>query len=444
MKKIYALFAAALMSVSLFAEPTTVPTAQDLALKYDVANNVVLCCYFDVAPCNPVVLAGSYNGWDDDPAKCELFEELDGFDGWWVVQFSNEGNPTVRPLQLNNGTFDSWDFGAAGPDAWTPRGTLEATITGSGFGDEGSLTFPSNGAYIYEVAHWKNNNNPCGGDIKMHTYRLVLLPPATTHDFFTPAVQGAFNGWTSEALGEDFYQGKVAYTKTVNAAEGKEYKFLDLDFGWKNQFQYKDDADAWQNFENSKLPASDAEPATVVDVVIDYSDPAKYQYALEEVPFRDVTVNFTSPAGAPDAGVEMMGEFVGGENYGKGVLMEFDGDVYTATVKSVEAGEFKFREMGNWDNQIQVYTPAEEEGQEGTWKDMGNLQFGEYWEEIEGAYVANIDLSEPTEYKWTNYDPEEGIENIVLTEKAQKVVVDGVIYIIRNNKMYNLQGAQVR
>jgi hypothetical protein len=38
----------------------------------------------------------------------------------------------------------------------------------------------------------------------------------------------------------------------------------------------------------------------------------------------------------------------------------------------------------------------------------------------------------------------QGIENIVLTEKAQKVVVDGVIYIIRNNKMFNLQGAQVR
>jgi len=38
----------------------------------------------------------------------------------------------------------------------------------------------------------------------------------------------------------------------------------------------------------------------------------------------------------------------------------------------------------------------------------------------------------------------EGIENVVLTEKAQKVVVDGVIYIIRDNKMFNLQGAQVR
>lgn len=39
---------------------------------------------------------------------------------------------------------------------------------------------------------------------------------------------------------------------------------------------------------------------------------------------------------------------------------------------------------------------------------------------------------------------EQGIENVVLTEKAQKVVVDGVLYIIRDEKMYNVQGVQVR
>ena len=38
----------------------------------------------------------------------------------------------------------------------------------------------------------------------------------------------------------------------------------------------------------------------------------------------------------------------------------------------------------------------------------------------------------------------QGIENIQLTEKAQKVVVDGVLYIVRDSKMFNLQGAQVR
>ena len=38
----------------------------------------------------------------------------------------------------------------------------------------------------------------------------------------------------------------------------------------------------------------------------------------------------------------------------------------------------------------------------------------------------------------------QGIENIVLTEKAQKVMVDGVLYIVRDTKMYNAQGTQVR
>ena len=38
----------------------------------------------------------------------------------------------------------------------------------------------------------------------------------------------------------------------------------------------------------------------------------------------------------------------------------------------------------------------------------------------------------------------QGIEQLVLTEKAKKVVVDGAVYIIRDNKLFNLQGAQVR
>ena len=38
----------------------------------------------------------------------------------------------------------------------------------------------------------------------------------------------------------------------------------------------------------------------------------------------------------------------------------------------------------------------------------------------------------------------QGIENVTLTEKVQKVVVDGAIYIVRDGKMFNLQGAQVR
>jgi len=38
----------------------------------------------------------------------------------------------------------------------------------------------------------------------------------------------------------------------------------------------------------------------------------------------------------------------------------------------------------------------------------------------------------------------QGIENVVLTEKIQKVVVDGAVYVIRDNKMFNVLGTQVR
>ena len=38
----------------------------------------------------------------------------------------------------------------------------------------------------------------------------------------------------------------------------------------------------------------------------------------------------------------------------------------------------------------------------------------------------------------------QGIENILLQENVQKVIVDGVVYVVREGKMFNLQGVQVR
>lgn len=38
----------------------------------------------------------------------------------------------------------------------------------------------------------------------------------------------------------------------------------------------------------------------------------------------------------------------------------------------------------------------------------------------------------------------QGIEEVVITEQSQKVMVDGVVYIVRDGKMYDLMGTQVR
>ena len=83
----------------------------------------------------------------------------------------------------------------------------------------------------------------------------------------------------------------------------------------------------------------------------------------------------------------------------------------------------------------------------------GELYFNEIWFLTEGNVTVNADGSIDVEAV-NSYGriirshlaakAEEGIENVVLSEKAQKVVVDGAVYIVRDNKMFNLQGAQVR
>ena len=38
----------------------------------------------------------------------------------------------------------------------------------------------------------------------------------------------------------------------------------------------------------------------------------------------------------------------------------------------------------------------------------------------------------------------DGVENITLGVEAQKVMMEGVVYIVRDNKLFNLQGVQIR
>ena len=56
------------------------------------------------------------------------------------------------------------------------------------------------------------------------------------------------------------------------------------------------------------------------------------------------------------------------------------------------------------------------------------------------AYDVDNDYDEIT----LEDEETQGIEDIVLTEKAQKVSVDGAVYVIRDNKMYNVTGTRVR
>ena len=88
------------------------------------------------------------------------------------------------------------------------------------------------------------------------------------------------------------------------------------------------------------------------------------------------------------------------------------------------------------------------EGYEFTGWKVGNI------DEMVGCYYCGTAVNtEDNPYTFTmtadvsylaEFEAAQGIENIVLTEKAQKVIMDGMIYIVRDGKLFNALGAEVR
>ena len=110
----------------------------------------------------------------------------------------------------------------------------------------------------------------------------------------------------------------------------------------------------------------------------------------------------------------------------------------------------KFRDKTNPNMVLCEFIPANGD-EEGKWvQAIFKISDYGYWDEDGWKGTAcmwtEIDVT-GEQYAWMENAPEPlpaGIENIVLTEKAKKVVVDGMIYIVRDGKLFNLTGAQVR
>lgn len=122
----------------------------------------------------------------------------------------------------------------------------------------------------------------------------------------------------------------------------------------------------------------------------------------------------------------------------------FDNYLYTAVSDTI-----KFRDAANNAIVLCEFIPANG-GQEGRWQQY-YLKMADYEMALEKGVMVRLidelDLSNASNYAWMENAPEplpEGIEHIVLTEKAQKVIMDGMIYIVRDGKLFNLTGAQVK
>ena len=440
MKKIYAFLAATLMSISVFAAPEEVPTKSNLTdAGYNPDANVVLCMYFDVL-CNPVILVGNYqeneaDNWNLDSPNNLTFTALSGFEGWFVAEFPWKESVYAKPIQLKSDGTASWDFQCGDPNAWVPMDGSDLAEINSENGNESSVKYPAAGAYIYELKYWKAEKSPCVV-IPKYNYTIYLFDPQCEGSDFKPAIIGDFSGWSNVPMNETTFEGDLAYMYKLTDEADHKIKFREVsDTDWSNQIQKKNAGGGWENLPDYFLPA--VHEGTDTMLIFEYWDTDTFKYTLCGMTFYEVAIKAALPAGAPAAGVELMGNFENGVWDGDGLLMEIDAETgeYKATIKANETSEFKFREKGNWNNQLEQFDGAE-------WNTAGNFKVGEEWEDEGGKKVINLVLNDASEWRWVS--PAQGIEQIKLTEDAHKVVVDGVLYIVRDNKLFNLQGAQVR
>lgn len=108
-----------------------------------------------------------------------------------------------------------------------------------------------------------------------------------------------------------------------------------------------------------------------------------------EVATIDYTVNVTVPAGAPAAGVEIIGSFDGWKGF---AMTKVDDTHFTATVAAEAIDEFKFRETGTWDNEIEWL-----DAESGEWKGLANIKFAD---EADASNKINLDYSDADKFRW--------------------------------------------
>ena len=449
MKKLFAFVAVALFSVATFASREAVPSDADLA---SYATGTYTMCIYNADVCNGIVLNGTYAAptldadWPTSAENLLNFVEVKGFEGWYVVSWNDttgaaeaDGGVQAKPIQLDGSGNFNWDY-QLGPDAERIRGT--ATLVPNN-GTEVDIKNIQPGIVVIDVKSWKNN--PCTA--VYHVYNItVISPDCNDEDFITPAISGGFNGWAQEALTlnelktaerqQQNLPGAV-FEYSVKAAEGSEFKFRSaVEWGkdWTNELkEYDAENDAWNAYNGGNNFVLGEE----TNLVFDLGDPAKYSWTNCEKPevYEEKEFDYTiKVANAPVCGEAVLA-IVGGYaacNWTVANAVAVENGAAALHAKNTD--EFKFLDKSkvldedpenDWSNEVKGFAQT-------------TFHKADIADGTEDGVIA-IDLAEAQFAECA-----QGIENITLTEKAHKVVVDGVLYIVRDNKMFNVQGTQVR
>ena len=450
MKKFYSILAAALISVCAFASKDVVPSDAVLADYYDQGN--VCVCFFvpaDMA-CNDIVLTGSFNGWKSTVADCIPCEAVEGYDGWYVASFEPEAEPDAekgiqaKPVMLGgNGEFN-WEYQVGA--ATVIRGGVQ--VVAGYTGEIDLINYGADAPNVFTVDSWKQN--PCTA--VYHNYTFTVVSDGCD-GYVVPFLVGGMNGWTftQMQLDEEKTMANLAptYTLSVKCAENTPYQFVS---GLMDETGEIATAPAWTDDayvqvlldgEWVRIPGEDGDNLLThedANIIMDLRDEDKrWARCAPQEPAEYTVLRINLPTENCPEEVEIIGTF---DNWEGTAMEHLDNGWWHVELEARPSQYIKFRSAGAWAQQLELYKAEDDE-----WAEIGDgqLKFGELWQDdtYKGTPCKWIELdwSDPAKCRWT---VPSGIENIVLTVKAQKVVVDGVLYIVRDNKLYNVQGAQVR
>ena len=414
MKKLFTFLFALVASVGmLFAAKDVVPS--DAVLQNYYEQGQLCVCIFVPAEmaCNDVVFVGTYNrdasdAWITDVKTLAKFEPVEGYDGWYVLAVNDEtpadfqdkgiqGKPVVLE---QDGNFD-WAYQVG--DVTVIRGGV--TVVPGFSGEIDLIGYTKDAPNVFIINALKANANPCTA--VYHDYTFTVISDGCD-GFAVPYLIGSMTDWYFQQMQVNVEKtqelGASTYYYKCRCAEGTRYQVLSglkaadgsiAEYPTWDAISYLEQLvdDVWVPYtENGNV---DLTTGANVNITFDVRQ-KNLRWARCAAPEEayEVAVSLTAPAGAPAVGVEIIGDF---DDWG-GTLMTLENGKYTATVSATPSQKFKFREAGTWDNEIMIA----DAGAEGGWKGFPTTQFQSVWEPAaeEGKMVINLDLSNPTVYRW--------------------------------------------
>ncbi|MEE1068971.1 MAG: hypothetical protein U0K81_00665, partial [Paludibacteraceae bacterium] len=369
MKKIYAFLAAALMSVSMFAAKDVVPSDAVLQNYYE-AGQLCVCVFVpSEMACSDVVFVGTYNrdasdGWITDVNTLAKFEPVVGYDGWYVVAVDDETPADFqekgiqgKPVILDqNGEFNwQYQIGAG----TVIRGGAQI-VAGQYGGEVDIINYSKASPNVYTIDALKSGN-PCTA--VYHNYTVTVISDGCD-GLAVPFLIGSMTNWTFQQMQVNVEKsmelGVGVYYTTFKCAEGMEYQItsglMDLTGEIVAQPAWSDESylqklvdDVWVRYPG--VQGDNQLTGTEADITFDVrQEDLRWARCAAPEEAYEVAVSLTAPAGAPAAGIDIIGSFDGWT----GSVMTLANGVYTATVSATPSQVFKFREAGTWDNEILI------------------------------------------------------------------------------------------